>query len=74
MLTVRIPTGRVVSLRSYVAAWRALLMVPGETRVGDWSWHGATAAEVLRDMRTGLHDRINRHLPDYGTGRKWSSD
>jgi hypothetical protein len=72
--TVRIPTGRVVSLRSYVYAWRALLSMDGATRVTDWSWSGDTAADVLRDMRSGLHDRINLHLAGYGKGRKWSSD
>lgn len=34
----------------------------------------STAREVLAEFRAGMHDRINRHLPGYGVGRKWESD
>jgi hypothetical protein len=31
-------------------------------------------ADVLREFADGLADRINRHVPGYGMGRKWSSE
>jgi hypothetical protein len=30
-----------------------------------------SAGEVLLSMRHGLHDRINRHIPWHGRGRRW---
>jgi len=32
------------------------------------------AAAILRDLHAGMHDRINRHDPRFGRGRKWSTD
>lgn len=67
--------GQRCSLRAYVKWWHALKrepphalsMVPGR-------FDGGTAAEALRELRAGMHDRINQHAPSYGRGRKWDSD
>lgn len=65
--------GRTIGLGRYVAAWKACLDLPPRTYVGRGvdGW-GQTAGEALADLRRGLDDRINRHLPWYGKGRKWS--
>lgn len=70
--------GRRVGLGAYVAAWRHVRKAPPGSMIrgapgshrADWD----SAAVALRQFRTGMHDRINRHLPGYGHGRKWSSD
>lgn len=67
---------RRVPLGAYVAAWRAVLAAPADQRT-DRSLcerFPSTAGDVLREFRDGLHDRINRHVPGYGVGRKWSAD
>lgn len=77
--TIRLPNGRSVSLPVYVRAWRALRErhAPGtsplhsDTLVNGWDHFPTLSSDVLREIRYGLHDRINRHLPWYGKGRKW---
>ncbi len=71
--TVRLGSGRVVSLGTYVAAWKRALSAPAHAtfRETPCSWAGGDRDQVLREFRAGLHDRINRHLPRYGKGRKW---
>lgn len=72
--------GRAVPLVAYVAAWRAMLAASEDCRFrgspkDPRGWKGSyTRAEVLREFRDGLHDRINRHIPNHGKGRKWSYD
>lgn len=67
--------GRTIRLSRYVAAWKACLVTPPSTRIGDGiSGWGENAGEALEALREGLHDRINRHLPWYRRGRKWHSD
>lgn len=67
--------GRRVPMRNYVAGWRKAAELPATV----WcdrtpsGWPG-TAGEALREFRAGMHDRINRHLPWYGRGRKWGDD
>jgi hypothetical protein len=75
-LTVDLGNGRRVSLRAYVRAWKAAKRLPPETRVAvvPGCWTGGTVADVLREMDYGLHDRINRHAPHFGKGRKWQQD
>ncbi len=74
---IRIPSGRRVTVRAYVSAWRSLARLERQGKnpvvpVGQWdSYDGVPAMNVLRAMRAGMHDRINRYLPDYGHGRKW---
>jgi hypothetical protein len=67
--------GRRVPLGVYVAAWKIVKAAePGQmfnrSLLERWP---ASAAEILGHYRDGLHDRINKHLPGYGVGRKWSS-
>lgn len=71
---IRLPNGRHVGLRAYVAAWRVLLRTTPDANVRGFDYFTQTAGEVLAAFRAGLQDRINRHLPGYGRGRKWSSD
>ena len=72
--TVKLPNGRCVTLGEYVRSWRILKTLPPTrevTRFFDWP---EPAADILRELRRGIHDRINRHLPGYGAGRKWNPD
>lgn len=69
-----LPSGRRVTLGVYVAAWRKLRTIPGEAMVRGFGDFPMSAADVLKEIRGGVADRINRHLPHYGQGRKWSSD
>lgn len=67
--------GRRVPLRAYVAGWRKALDLPPTVWVPKTpSGWGGTAGDAVREFRDGLHDRINRHLPWYGKGRKWEGD
>lgn len=72
---VTLGCGRPIGLGRYVAAWKACRDLPENTPIGRGvdGW-GQNAGEALRDLRFGLHDRINRQIPGYGVGRKWSSD
>jgi len=72
---VTLGCGRPIGLGKYVAAWKACLELPPETKIGRGvnGW-GQTAGEALEDLRRGIDDRINRHLPWHGRGRKWSPD
>lgn len=65
--------GRSVTLASYLAAWREVKQSdPGRVyRNGPGSWAPMTAEEILREMRRGIHTRINRQDAAYGRGRKW---
>ena len=67
--------GRTIGLGKYVEAWKACLALPAATPIGRGidGW-GQTAGEALRDLRAGMDDRINRNIPGFGKGRKWSSD
>ena len=67
--------GKRVTLTSYVRAWKLALSLPSKTWVGRLpsGWPGA-AGEAVREFRQGLHARINRHLPWFGKGRKWSDE
>lgn len=72
---VALGCGRRIGLGHYVKAWKACLALSAGTSVGRGvSGYGDTAGEALAELRRGLHDRINRHLPWYGKGRKWSHD
>ena len=72
---ITLADGRGIGLGKYVAAWKQCLELPASTPVGRGinGW-GQTAGEALVDLRRGLDDRINRKIPGYGVGRKWSSD
>ena len=75
MRAVKLGDGRRISLAAYVAAWKRCLSLPADTPIGRGvSGLGETAGDALRELRYGLHDRINRHLPGFGNGRKWHPD
>jgi hypothetical protein len=78
ILTIVLPNGDDVRLRAYVGAWRALLDMPSEIRAGrtflGWSHFAEDGEVILREMRRGMDERINRHVPGYGVGKKWGSD
>ena len=74
---VTLPNGRACGLGKYVAAWRKLRKIVAadpDAQVSGFDYFPCAAWEVLRDLRVGMHDRINKHDPRYGHGRKWSSD
>lgn len=68
--------GRRVPLGAYVAAWKIVKAAPPGQRFNRSleERYSASAAEILGQYRKGLHDRINKHLPGYRVGRKWSED
>lgn len=64
MNTIGLPDGRHILIAEYVRSWRKLLTLPADRWVAGWSHFGiTTAGEILADIRRGIHDRINRHLP-----------
>lgn len=72
--------GRRIRLGAYIAAWRATIAAPADSRFtgspcDPRGWQGSYSRdEVLREFRAGMADRINRHIPGFGIGRKWDSD
>lgn len=65
--------GRTIGLGKYVAAWKQCLALEPKTWIGAGvSGVGESAGEALAGLRKGLDDRINRNIPGYGKGRKWS--
>ena len=68
---IKLPNDRRVSLPVYVNAWRTLKAMDPSESVKGWDHFPTPAGEILRKLRAGMHDRINRHLPGYGQGRKW---
>ena len=67
--------GQKVPLGVYVAGWRKALANP-EARFPhslEERWP-ATGAEIVAQFRKGMVDRINKHDPAFGVGRKWAED
>lgn len=75
---ITLASGQRVGLRAYAAAWAAARALPPDARVmgapNEARGISSTAGEALAGFRRGMHDRINRHLPGYGRGRKWDAD
>jgi hypothetical protein len=69
-----LPNGKRCSLPTYCQSWRTLKTLDPEASVKGWEWYPCKARDVLHELREGLHDRINRHIPGFGRGRKWSTD
>ena len=67
--------GKHIGIGAYVNGWKACKEAPEGTRYkhGLTGWGPETREEILRGFDYGLHDRINRHIPGYGTGRKWDT-
>ncbi len=57
---ITLPGGRVVTIGEYVRSWRILKTLPPDREVARWTWHPVSAGEILRDIRRGIHDRINQ--------------
>jgi len=63
-ITVTLPCGNKVTIGAYVRAWKRLLSNDDDSQTfNGWGLFPMTADEILLDIRQGVHDRINRHLP-----------
>lgn len=75
---VRLGSGQVVTLGTYVAAWRRARAAPPDAsfRGSPCGWAGIEepAGEILRQFRAGMDARINQHLPWFGRGRRWGPE
>jgi len=71
---VRLPNGKRVTLAEYLRSWKALRSMEEGAAVSGFSYRTETASSVRRELRKGIDERINQHLPGYGVGRKWDSD
>lgn len=69
---ITLPNGNKCGLPVYVSAWKELKASPLESSIKGWDHFPSQVGDVLRDIRHGVHDRINRHIPAYGQSRKWS--
>lgn len=72
--TIRLPNGKRCTVSRYVTAWRTIKTLAPDTSLPGFDHFPAPAASILDAMRYGLHDRINKHDPAYGHGRKWAND
>jgi hypothetical protein len=61
---IRLPSGRRVSVGTYVRAWKTLKSLPANRQVEGWDLFPAEAGAILRQMERGLHDRINCKDPN----------
>jgi hypothetical protein len=71
---IRLPNGKRCSLKTYCASWRALKELPAGSQVRGFDYFPIDEADILREMRAAVHDRINLRGNVYGTSRKWSAD
>lgn len=74
---VKLGDGRRIGLGQYVRAWQTALAAPTGTMFAGSPCEPRIPADretVLREFRAGLADRINRHIPGHGRGRKWDCD
>jgi hypothetical protein len=68
---ITLPNGNTCSLPAYVKAWSTLKTAAPREQIKGWDHFPTEAGHILREIRYGVHDRINRHVPGYGKGRKW---
>ena len=68
-----LPNGKLVRAADYAQAWRRLRAMDPKAMVAGFGHFPEEAGTILRFMREGLHNRINPHLPWWGTGRKWEA-
>jgi len=73
MRIIALGNGKRVSLGEYVRIWRRVRQAPSGTIYTEslCGWWPTTRETILAQFSAGVHDRINRHLPGYGVGRKW---
>lgn len=69
---VTLPNGHQCDIGEYLNSWKALKSMAPDREISGWSYFPTEARDILRELDYGLHDRINRHLPWFGHGRKWS--
>lgn len=76
MRIVTLGDGSRVTLGQYAHAWRTCMAAaPGSVFSRGLCGYGSrTREEILEEFRDGVHDRINRHVPGFGRGRKWDAD
>lgn len=60
--TIQLPTGNLCTLASYIEAWRIMKSCPPSQMFLGFHHHPETAEVILREIRKGVHDRINKHL------------
>lgn len=67
---------RTLTLGQYCVAWRTVKAAPAETEFKEslCGWWPESRETILGQFSYGVHDRINRHLPWFGKGRKWHDD
>jgi hypothetical protein len=71
---ITLPNGNRCGLGVYAKAWRQLITLAAtkpRAQVDGFGHFSEGAAEILRALRYGMHDRINRHVPGFERGRKW---
>lgn len=71
---VKLGDGRNMPVGAYAEAWKKAKSMPPDAPVRGTPSDpagGGTAKDVVREMRAGMEDRINRKDPRYGKGRKW---
>jgi hypothetical protein len=73
---ITLPSGAAVTLGHYVCAWKILRAANQQQLHHGFFARGeqATAATILAAMRLGAQDRINRNIPGFGKGRKWTDE
>jgi hypothetical protein len=76
--TIRLPSGRQVSIKSYVHAWKTLRAFSQERlkeiRVPNFDHFPESGEHVLREIRRNAVVRLNNSTTSLRTGRKWSPD
>jgi hypothetical protein len=76
--SLQFPSGLSIDVRAFLRAWQTLRSIPDKDLRGmtlrnfTERGRGASYVTVKRWMSDQLHARINRHIPAYGCGRKWS--
>lgn len=69
---VLLPNGRHCGIGVYVASWKSLLKAPAGSSIRGFGHFPESREAILRELRAGIHERINKHLSWFGKGRKWS--
>ena len=63
MRTITLPSGKTITLKTYVASWKTLKTLPPDTQIANWNWFPTSACQILREIHSGIHDRINQSIP-----------
>lgn len=71
---VTLPNGHKCSLGEYVRSWKVLNTMPANQDVAGFGHFPESVGSIRARLLAGLDDRINRHTPGYGKGRKWDAD